>query len=214
MHLTLYTYWRSSSSHRVRIALGYKGIAHDVVTVNLLGGEQSAEEHKETLVSGYVPALKVDNETFSESVAIIELLDDLFPAKPLYPRDAMARARVRALVETINSGIQPLQNLSVLVRHSSDHDARNAWAHHFVSRGLEVFEQLMARNEPHGKGRFAYGDELTAADVFLIPQVASAKRFGVDLAKFPRISGAIAASAELSFVVATAPEKQPDAPTT
>jgi len=213
MHITLYSYWRSSSSHRVRIALAYKEIAHDVVTVNLLGGEQSSEEHKGRAPSGYVPALRVDDETFTESVAMIELLDDLFPQKPLYPRDAFARARVRALVETVNSGIQPLQNLSVLLRYSSDADQRTAWLHHFIGRGLEVFERLMERNEARGvKGPFAYGSELTAADAFLIPQVTAAKRFGVSLASLPRVSAAIEASAALPFVVAAAPENQPDVP--
>jgi len=223
MHLTLYSYWRSSSSHRVRIALGYKGIAHDVVTVNLLGGEQMSDEHKGRAPSGYVPALRVDgaaggttpidDEVFVESVAIIELLDELFPAKPLYPKSAVEKARVRALIETISAGIQPLQNLSVLIRHSSDHDERNEWARHYNARGLEVFERLMERNESRGvRGRFSYGDALTAADVFLIPQVASAVRFGVDMTKLPRIRAVIAHTADLPFVVAAAPENQPDAP--
>jgi maleylpyruvate isomerase len=213
MKITLYSYWRSSSSHRVRIALGYKGVAHDVVTVNLLGGEQSSPEHKKRAASGYVPALRIDDETFVESVALVELLDDLFTAKPLYPREPFARARVRALVETVNAGIQPLQNLSVIVRHSSDKDERNAWSHHFIERGLEVFEQLMERNEEHGvKGRFAYGDEFTAADVFLIPQITAARRFGVDMAKFPRVNAAVTASDAFPFVAAAAPENQPDTP--
>ena len=209
MHVRLYSYWRSSSSHRVRIALGFKGIAHETVTVNLLGGEQRSEIHTARAANQSVPALEIDGEVFIESVAIIELLDDLFPEVRLYPKDARERARVRALVETVNAGIQPLQNLQVLLRHSEDHDARNAWAHHFNARGLEVIERLMERNGP---GRFAFGDAFGAADCFLIPQAASAKRFGVDLAKFPRVSAALAASADLPFVVAAAPENQPDAP--
>jgi maleylpyruvate isomerase len=209
MKVKLYSYWRSSSSHRVRIALAFKGIAYETVPVNLLGNEQSSDAHKSRAPSGYVPALEIDGEVFVESVAMIELLDDLFPEARLYPKDARDRARVRALVETVNSGTQPLQNLSVLLRHSSDHDARNAWAHHFNARGLEVFEHLMERNP---RGRFAYGDAFSAADVFLIPQVASAKRFGVDVSKFPLISTAIATTADLPFVKSAAPEAQPDAP--
>jgi maleylpyruvate isomerase len=209
MNVKLYSYWRSSSSHRVRIALGFKGIAHELVPVNLLGGEHAAAEHMARAPSGYVPALEIDGEVFVESVAMIELLDDLFPEVRLYPKDARERAHVRALVETVNSGIQPLQNLNVLLRHSSDHDARNAWAHHYNARGLEVFERLMERGP---KGRFAFGDAFSAADVFLIPQVLSAKRFGVDVAKFPRISAAIEASSDLPFVKSAAPEAQPDAP--
>ncbi len=213
MDVTLYSYWRSSCSHRVRIALGFKGVAHRVVTVNLLGNEQAGDEHRTRAPNAYVPALEIDGETFVESVAMIELLDDLVAEAPLYPKDAIARARVRGLVETVNAGIQPLQNLNVLTRHSTDHDTRFAWARHFNARGLEVFEALMERNESRGiLGRFAYGDNFTAADVFLIPQVVAAKRFGVDLTKLPRVSAAIAASAELPFVVAAAPEVQPDAP--
>ena len=213
MHVTLYSYWRSSSSHRVRIALAYKEIAHDVVTVNLLAGEQSSDEHKKRAPSGYVPALKIDDEMFVESVAMMELLDDLFSGKPLYPRDAIGKARVRALVETVNAGIQPLQNLSVLLRHSDDHDTRNAWAKHFVTRGLEVFERLMERNEERGiRGEYVYGDDFGAADCVLIPQIASARRFGVDLSVLPRISAVDKATAKLPFVMTAAPENQPDAP--
>ena len=213
MKVTLYSYWRSSSSHRVRIALGFKGIQHELVTVNLLGGEHRAETHAKRAAHQYVPALEIDGETFIESVAIMELLDDLFPHALLYPKDAIGRARVRAMVETINAGTQPLQNLSVLVRHSSDRAAQGEWAKHFNERGLEVFERQMERNESHGiSGPFAYGEAFGAADVVLIPQFASAKRFGVDVEKFPRITRAIAASADLPFVKSAAPESQPDAP--
>lgn len=213
MKITLYSYWRSSSSHRVRIALGFKGIEHRVVAVNLATGEQHSAEHTKRVPNGYVPALEVDGEVFIESVAIMELLDDLFAEVPLYPKKKFDRARVRALVETVNAGTQPLQNLNVLLRHSDDHDARNAWAHHYNARGLEVFERLIEQNESHGiSGRFAYGDAFTAADVCLIPQVFSAKRFGVDVSKFPRVMRAIDATEKLPFVVAAAPENQPDAP--
>ncbi len=213
MQITLYGYWRSSSSHRVRLALGYKGLAHESVAVNLLGGEQSSEPHGTRAAHKYVPAIEIDGETFIESVAILELLDELSPEKPLYPKAAVDRARVRALVETINSGIQPLQNLNVLVRHSDDHDARSAWANHYIARGLEVFERLMERNESHGiSGPFVYGTTFGAADALLIPQAFAAKRFGVDLAKLPRITRALTASAVLPFVLGAAPEAQPDAP--
>src|SRR5580765_6401199 len=209
MKVTLYSYWRSSSSHRVRIALGFKGIPFETVGVNLLGNEQASDEHKSRAPSGYVPALTIDGETYVESVAIIELLDDLFPDVALFPKKPRDRARVRALVETINSGIQPLQNLAVLARHSDDQAKRVEWAKHYNARGLEVFEHQMERN---GEGRFAFGDNFTAADCFLIPQVFSAKRFGVDVSKFPRVSQAIATTENLPFVKSAAPEAQPDAP--
>ena len=213
MNVTLYSYWRSSSSHRVRIALGFKGIEHRLVPVNLLAGEQRSDAHAARAPSQYVPALEIDGESFIESVAILELLDDLFPHALLYPHDPLARARVRALVETVNAGIQPMQNLAVLMRHSSDGPAQKEWAKHFNERGLEVLERLMERNEAHGaKGPFAYGEAFGAADAVLIPQFASAKRFGVDVEKFPRACRAIAATADLPFVKSAAPEAQPDAP--
>ena len=209
MKVTLYSYWRSSSSHRVRIALGFKGIPFETVGVNLLGGEQASDEHKTRAPNGYVPALTIDGDTYVESVAIIELLDDLFQDVSLFPKKPRDRARVRALVETINSGVQPLQNLAVLLRHSDDHDKRTEWAKHFNARGLEVFEHLMERN---GDGPFAFRDAFSAADCFLIPQVVSAKRFGVDVSQFPRVSRAIATTENLPFVKSAAPEAQPDAP--
>lgn len=209
----LYTYWRSSSAHRVRIALAYKGIQYDSVAVNLLANEQAAEPHVERAPNAYVPALEIDGQVFVESVAIVELLEELHPDPPLYPRTPFDRARVRAMVETVNAGVQPLQNLGVLVRHSSDHDERMAWGRHFNERGLGVLERMMEKNEARGvRGRFAYGDAFTAADVYLVPQIAAARRFGVDLARFPRVSAAAAASAELPYVLAAAPEAQPDAP--
>ena len=212
--LVLYTYWRSSSAHRVRIALGYKGLQYESVAVNLLAGEQAAEAHAARAPNAYVPALEVDGrDVFVESVAIIELLEELHPDPPLYPRSPFERARVRAMVETINAGVQPLQNLNVLLRHSSDHDERNAWARHYNERGLGVLERMMEQNEARGvRGRFAYGDSFTAADVYLIAQLPAARRFGVDLSRFPRLVAAAASSADLPFVAAAAPEAQPDAP--
>jgi maleylacetoacetate isomerase len=144
---------------------------------------------------------------------MIELLDDLFPDVSLFPKKPRDRARVRALVETINSGVQPLQNLAVLIRHSDDHDKRTEWAKHFNARGLEVFEDMMERNGAKNQmSEFAFGDAFSAADCFLIPQVLSAKRFGVDVSKFPRVSRAIATTENLPFVKSAAPEAQPDAP--
>lgn len=211
--IVLYTYWRSSSSYRVRIALAHKGIAHRSVHVNLLKKEQSAPEHVARAATGYIPCLVIDGKPFIESVAIIELLEDLFPRPALFPRDARDRARVRALVEVVNSGTQPLQNLAVLEHVSSDAAARVEWAKHFNERGLAAFERLMAANEAEGvRGRYAYGDYFSAADAFLVPQVYSAKRFGVDLAAYPRVRAAYEAATALPFVRDAAPERQGDAP--
>lgn len=210
--LVLYTYWRSSSSYRVRLALAAKGLPYRAVPVNLLAGEQARPDHLARNPMGYVPCLEVDGKLYTESVSILELLEELHPEPPLLPRSPHARARVRALVELVNAGIQPLQNLSVLARVSSDGEVRKEWMRHFVGRGLAAFEALLARNEQEGvKGRFAYGDSLTFADCALLPQVYSARRFHVDLSAMPRVTAAADAIAATDAGRAAAPEAQADA---
>lgn len=211
--LTLYTYWRSSASHRVRIALGYKGLSYEPIHVNLLESEQRAPDYKAKNPMGYLPCLVVDGAPYVESVAILELLEDLYPDPPLLPATPQDRARVRALVQYVNAGIQPLQNLVVLERVGEDPDARRSWLHHFVGRGLGAFEALVARYEEETgkKGPFAFGDRFSMADVLIVPQIAASKRFGVDLEPFPRIRRIDEATRDLPFVLAARPEAQPDA---
>lgn len=214
--VVLYTYWRSSSSYRVRFALAHKKIPYESVAVNIREGEHLKDEHVQRSPTGYVPCLVVDGKPVVESVAIIELLDELFPDVPLYPRDAWARARVRSLVEVVNSGIQPLQNMAVLKHLSSDPAAQKEWARHFNARGLAAFERLMEVHERErggeaSEGRFAYGDTLTAADIFLVPQMYSAQRFGVDLTPYPRAVAAAEAALATEAAQAAIPERQPDA---
>jgi maleylpyruvate isomerase len=210
--LTLYNYWRSSSSHRVRIALALKGLAYRYVAVNLLTDEHAGAAHKARSPTGFVPCLEIDGVQYVESVAIVELLDERFPSPPLYPRDAHARARVRALVEIVNSGTQPLQNRSVTQFLSPDAEVQKRWLRHFVSHGLASFEAAMAAGEREGvSGRHSFGDAPGAADVFLVPQVVSAKRFHVDLAAYPRITRAYDEAMKLTAFQEAAPERQPDA---
>jgi maleylacetoacetate isomerase len=211
--LTLYSYWRSSSSHRVRIALALKGLAYTYIAVDLTRGEQSSEAHVARSSTGYVPCLVIDGVSYVESVAIIELLDEIFPAPRLYPDDAHHRARVRSLVEIVNSGVQPFQNRHVLLQVSSDLGVQKKWAGHFIERGLRAFERAMEVHAREGmSGRYAYGDLPTAADAFLVPQVHAALRFGVDLASFPGVGAAFEAASRLEAVQRAAPECQPDAP--
>lgn len=211
--LTLYTYWRSSASHRVRLALGYKGIAYEPIFVNLLEGEQRQAAYKAKNPMGYLPCLDVDGELFTESTAILELLEELHPTPALLPSTAADRARVRALAQIVNSGIQPLQNLVVLDRLGDDKDARLSWLRYFIARGLEAFDALATRFErEHGKsGEFSFGERFGMADVFLLPQLYAARRFGVDLAPFPKIVRADAACQKLAFVAPALPDNQPDA---
>jgi maleylpyruvate isomerase len=211
--LVLHGYWRSSSTYRVRFALAVKGLAYESATVNLLKEEHTAPAYRAKSAMGYVPCLEIDGQPIVESVAIIELLDEIFPLPPLYPKDPFARAHVRGLVELIAADTQPLQNRHVLLHVSSDPEAQRAWSRHFIARGLSGFEALMERHARAGvTGRYAYGDTLTAADAFLVPQLYNARRFGVDLAPFPRVVAAECAALATDAARAAAPENQRDAP--
>jgi len=211
-NVILHSYWRSSSSYRVRLALALKKVPHEVSTVNLVAGEQKAEAYmKAKNPMGNVPCLIVDGEPFIESVAIIELLEDLYPEPALFPKNPKERAHVRALVEVINSGTQPFQNLSVLNRFDTE-EAKKSWAASFIARGLGAFEALLEGTAKTGP--FCCGDRVTVADVFLAPQVMGAVRFGVDLSAMPRLRRANDALLALPEIQAARPENQPDAPKT
>lgn len=213
--LTLYNYWRSSSSHRVRIALELKGLRYRYVPVNLLAEEHSGDDHRARSPTGYVPSLVIDGVAYCESVAILELLEERFPAPALLPVAPHARARVRALVEIVNSGIQPLHNLSVMLFVSKDPEAQKSWVRHFIARGLASLEAALQANAGEGiegqDGPFAYGQAPTLADVLLVPQLVSARRFKVDLAPYARVTRAFEAACRLDAFQRAAPERQPDA---
>ena len=184
--ITLFHYWRSSSSVRVRWALAIKGLQFESVHLDLLSGEHQDAAHAARSPLGYVPALRIGNHLISESVAICELLDDLVPSPPLRPADPYARARMRQLVEIVNAGTQPLQNLTAMRRVSPSVDEQRVWARHWITRGLAAFEAALhaCRNEGHS-GAYCVGDQLSLADLFLVPQLYNARRFDVDLAAFP-----------------------------
>jgi maleylacetoacetate isomerase len=214
MDTILYQYWRSSASWRVRWALAIKGIPFTSVMVDILNGEQVGAVHKARNPMAHVPALFIDGRTLAESVAILEYLEETRPATPLYPKDHGARARVRQLVEMVNAGIQPLQNLVVYKRHSPDAEEQKAWSRFFNERGLAACEALLGTiaDEIPGEGGFAVGGALTAADVFLVPQIATARRFGVDVAQYPRLSAVEAAAMATEHYRGALPENQPGAP--
>lgn len=203
----LATYWRSSCSFRVRIALGYKNVAYEPLLVNLLEGDQKKPAHLAKNPIGHVPTLTIDGVTHVDSIAIMELLEELYPEPPLLPTAPHDRARVRALVQTIASGIQPLQNLVVLDRvGGTDQEKRSDWMKFWITRGLFAFETLASESGP-----FAFGAAFTMADACLVPQIYASRRVGVDLTPFPRILRAEAAASELAFVAGARPEAQPDA---
>jgi maleylacetoacetate isomerase len=211
--IELYGYWRSSCSHRVRIALAWKGLDYALTPVNLAADEQLGASYSARNPAQLVPYLVYDGVPYVESVAIVEFLDERHPAPPLYPADAHARARVRALVERVNSGIQPLQNRSVIRRVSADPSEQGKWVSHFVGRGMESLEAALETNAREGvRGRYAYGATVTAADVFLVPEVVWALRFGLDVQSLRRVFGAYEAAMEIDAFRRAAPENQPDAP--
>lgn len=181
--LTLYHYWRSTSSWRVRFALELKGLRAKMVHVSLIDGESESEAHKKRNPMGYVPVLEIEGRFLTESVSIIEWLEEKFPENPLYPGDIYDRAHLRSLVEIVNADIQPLQNLTVLEHLSSDEEKRKEWSAFFIKRGLEGFYEKMAKKA----GNFTVGNSLTAADVYLIPQVYNALRFGADIRHLPKL---------------------------
>jgi maleylacetoacetate isomerase len=209
----LYQFWRSSASWRVRWALLVKGIPFDVYTVDLLSGEHLAGAHRTRSPIGTVPALQLGDRFLTESVAIVELLEQLVPAPPLYPHDPWLRARVRQVVELINSEIQPLQAPSVRDEARGDQAGRAEWVRRFNQRGLAGVEQLLRTiDAEQGPGTFAVGGALTAADLFLVPQLEHARRFEVDLSAFPRLLAAERAALASEHGAAARPELQPGAP--
>ena len=214
--MKLHGYWRSSSSWRVRIALAYKGIACESVAVHLVkqGGVQHSADYRAKNPMQQVPMLEVDDdggETFfiAQSMAILEYLEERWPEPPLLPRGRRERARTRQLAELINSGIQPLQNLGAmqeLERIAPGSDAK-AWSRGFIERGLVALEATAADMA----GKFMVGDAPSFADVFLVPQLYNARRFGVELSGFATLRRAEANAMALDAFRVSHPDAQPDA---
>lgn len=208
MNLVLHHYWRSSSSWRVRFALAHKGIAFESNAIDLLKGAQKAASFVEQSPMGLVPCLVVDGRPLTESVAILEWLEELQPSPPLYPKDRWARARTRQLVELVNSGTQPLQNIGVNRYYSEDLGKQKEWARHWIARGLTALERELGIVAAEGLGgRFAVGDALTAADVYIAPQLYNARRFDIDLAPFPRLVAAETAALDTDAARASHPDR-------
>jgi maleylpyruvate isomerase len=212
--MKLYGFWRSSCSWRVRIALAYKGIEHEYEPVHLTreGGEQLRDGYREVNPMQQVPVLEYHEggvvRRISQSMAILELLEERHPRPPLLPADPYLRARARQLAEIINSGIQPFQNLSVLklVKLELGGDEM-AFARGFIERGLGAFQASVS----DVAGRFSVGDEVSLADVLLAPQLYHARRFGVDLAGFSALTQIEAACMALPAFQAAHADRQVDA---
>ena len=213
--LILYGYWRSSSSYRVRIALNLKGLAYEQRTVHLVrdGGEQHQAAYRAINPLGLVPALLHRDRVLAQSTAICEYLEELFPVPALMPPDAPGKARVRGLVQSIASEIQPLNNLGVIQYLKNEgqqsDEAINQWLSHWLARGFAAVESWL---ESDATGRFCHGDLPGLADCFLVPQVYNAERFSSDLTPYPNIRRITALCRELPAFSSAAPANQPDAP--
>lgn len=208
--MKLYTYFRSGAAWRVRIGLHWKGIPFDSVAIDLRTGAQAGAAWRARNPQGLIPALELDDGSLlTQSLAILEWLEETFPQQPFLPEDPVLRARIRAVALAIAADIHPVQNLGVLKRVEaiSDADGARSWARETLERGLGAVEALIRAND----GPFAFGSQPTLADIVIVPQLLNARRFGVDLAALPRLLDVEAAAAQLPAFVAAAPDAQPDA---
>ena len=210
--MELYNYFRSSASYRVRIAMALKGLAYDYKTVRLTADEQFRESYAAVSAARLVPLLKDGDAVLTQSLAIIEYLDETYPQPPLLPTDALGRARARALAYDIACEIHPLNNLRVLRYLVRDlklsEDDKNRWYRHWVETGLETLERQLTGSRT---GRFCHGDTPTLADVTLVPQIFNARRYDCRLDHVPTVMRVFEACMQLDAFEQTRPEKCPDA---
>lgn len=214
--LVLYSYWRSSAAYRVRIGLNLKGLAYEIVPVHLVrdGGEQHSVAHAHRNPQELIPVLAHGDRMLTQSGAILEYLEEVFPENAaLLPATARERALVRALTQLVACDIHPLGNLRVLQYLSNELNVeeaqRSAWSQHWISNGFDAFEALLMQ---HGiDGDFCMGDRPGLAECFLIPQVYNARRLGLDMARWPRVSRIDAACESLQAFKDAHPAAQVDA---
>ena len=213
--MKLYTYFRSSAAFRVRIALNLKGVAPDERTfVHLRMGGQRAQDYLALNPQGLVPALALDEgAVLTQSLAIVEYLDETHPEPPLLPADPIGRARVRAIALSIACDIHPLDNLRVLNYLIGTlgvaREQKDGWYRYWIDVGFEALEKALARDR--ARGRFCHGDAPTLADVCLVPQMANARRFDIDLSPYPTLMRIESACLALPAFADAAPARQPDA---
>jgi maleylpyruvate isomerase len=207
--MILYGYGLSSASYRVRIALALKNLQYSSIIKNLRAGEHRLSEFLRINVQGFVPALGLDDgAVLTQSVAIIEYLDEIHPNPPLLPSEPLGKARVRALTQAITCDIHPLNNLRVLryleEKLNLDKQTRDLWYRHWVQVGFDALERWLVRDP--ATGRYCHGDTPTLADICLVPQVFNARRFAVDMNPYPRILAIETACKELPAFQTAAPE--------
>jgi maleylacetoacetate isomerase len=210
--MQLYSYFRSSAAYRVRIALNLKGLDYDIVPINLVrdGGQHKQAEYRAINPQMRVPALRLPNgEVLIQSLAIIEYLEEMTPNPPLLPADPVRRAHARAIAQIVACDIHPLNNsgtLAYIRGPLAQHDrAVDAWYAHWILTGLEAVEAMIAPDP------YAFGSQVTVADLCIIPQLANARRFNLPIQQFPRLLGVEAACQQLAAFDRARPERQPDA---
>ncbi|MCH9696621.1 MAG: maleylacetoacetate isomerase [Gammaproteobacteria bacterium] len=213
MSVVLYSYFRSSAAYRVRIALNLKNIDYDIHPVHLVrnGGEQYLDKFLAINPQGRVPVLVIDDTVMTQSTAIIEYLDEVYPSPALLPQEPHARAFVRSLAQVIACDIHPLNNIRVL-NYLEKHcamDTRGNWYQHWVQEGFATVEALL--NQHSRADRFCCGNQLSMADIYLVPQVFNALRFDCRMSQFPRIQAIYDNALTEQVVIDAAPENQPDA---
>jgi maleylpyruvate isomerase len=210
--MKLYTFFRSSASYRVRIALNLKGLDCEYLPIHLRrgGGEQFSPDYKMKNPQALVPTLEDGGRFLTQSLAIIEYLEERYPEPPLLPKDPADRATVRAMALVIACEVHPIQNLRVLNFLKNElklaEAETNRWAQHWIDLGFTALEQMVSKQE-----KFCFGDTPTLADLCLVPQLANARRFGCDPAKYPTLVRIDAHCNTLPPFVKAAPENQPDA---
>jgi len=211
--MLLYGYFRSSAAYRVRIALNLKGLSCDHRFIHLQKNDQLSPEYAGVNPQKLVPSLVVGDHVLTQSLAILEYLEETHPTPALLPRIPEERARVRALALAVACDIHPINNLRVLRYLTKDlgitEERKDQWYRHWVEAGFQALEVMLAGNP--ATGRFCHGDSPTLADICLIPQVANARRFKCDLSAFPTIERIAAECSKVEAFASAAPDKQPDA---
>lgn len=213
MALRLYTFFRSSAAYRVRIALSYKGLDYEPVSVHLRRKEHRADDYLQLNPQALVPALDDDGMVIPQSLAIIEYLEEIHPEPELLPRSPQDRAIVRSMAQLIASEMHPLCNLRILIylaeQLGHDEDSVNTWYRHWVAEGFSSLETTVARYS--GDGEHCFGSSITLADICLVPQMLNARRFDCDLDPYPTLTKIDASLSEHEAFLVAHPSQQPDA---
>lgn len=207
--MKLYSYFRSSATYRVRIAMNLKGIDYDIMPVNLLTGEQKSDAYKQLNIEGLVPVLETEQGLLTQSMAILEWLEEIYPDPSILPGDPWQKAQVRSFACAVSCDIHPLNNLRVLKylqnKMQQTDEEKIAWYKHWINTGFGALECKLADHE------YCCGDQPTMADICLVPQVFNALRFKVDMEAFPKISKIYEHCNQLKPFIDAAPQNQPDA---